>query len=61
LRYEPSIRRVPTNTAVASIQQHLADGLAAETLFVRDGSFRTSAAVQRTDGFFAAILERPRS
>jgi len=58
LRSEPSIRNVPSSVAAERLQPQLAEGLDATTLFASDGFFRTSPALQHTDGFFAAALER---
>ena len=58
-RDEPSIRPVRASAAAETLQPHLLSGLDARTLFASDGYFRTSPAMQHTDGFFAAVLERP--
>jgi len=59
LRDEPSIRPVRASAAAETLQPHLLSGLDARTLFASDGYSRTSPAMQHTDGFFAAVLERP--
>jgi 16S rRNA (cytosine967-C5)-methyltransferase len=57
LRDQPSIRHVSPGAAATTLQPHLVNGFDAGTLFATDGFFRTSPAVHRTDGFFAALLE----
>ncbi len=42
-----------------ALAPHLAEGVVVEQFFGRDGYFRTSPVHHCTDGFFAAILERP--
>ncbi len=54
-----SIRIVPPSETEALLIPHLAQGMEAGTLFTDDGFFRTSPAVHQTEGFFAAVLERP--
>jgi 16S rRNA (cytosine967-C5)-methyltransferase len=58
LQASPSIRRVPAAEAEQSLAPHLAPGVQAAALFAGDGSFRTSPAIRRTDGFFAALLQK---
>lgn len=52
------IRLVPATEAAQTLAPHLATGISASELFDASGYFRTSPEVQRTDGFFAAIIER---
>ena len=54
----PSIKRVARNEVAKSLAPHLVSGLDARTLVDDEGQFRTSPATQRTDGFFAAVLEK---
>jgi 16S rRNA (cytosine967-C5)-methyltransferase len=54
----PSIRRAPAVDAARTLQPYLSAGVNSATLFTKDGYFRTSPSVHRTDGFFAALLER---
>jgi 16S rRNA (cytosine967-C5)-methyltransferase len=54
----PSIKRVTQDEVAKSLAPHLAPGLDARTLVDNKGQFRTSPAAQRTDGFFAAVLEK---
>jgi len=54
-----SIRRVATRTSHERLRPHLQNSSDLEKLFARDGYFRTSPQEQHTDGFFAALLERP--
>ena len=54
----PSIKPVARDEIAKSLAPHLAPGLDAQTLIDARGQFRTSPAAQRTDGFFAAILEK---
>ena len=55
---EPLIRSVETSTVAQRLRPFLRDPSDLETLFAKDGFFRTSPAEQHTDGFFAAILKR---
>ena len=57
----PSIKPVARDEIAKSLAPHLAPGLDAQTLIDANGQFRTSPAAQRTDGFFAAVLEKTRS
>jgi 16S rRNA (cytosine967-C5)-methyltransferase len=54
----PSIKRVARNEVAKLLAAHLVPGLDARTLVDDKGQFRTSPATQRTDGFFAAVLEK---
>lgn len=58
LQSAAAIRRSPASESVQTLQPHLAPALDAGAFFLNDGYFRTSPALQRTDGFFAAILQR---
>lgn len=50
------LSHVTPTKSVATLGQYLADGIAASSLFDREGFFRTFPGIHRTDGFFAAIL-----
>jgi len=53
----PSIKPVARNEITKSLAPHLIPGIDPQSLFDTLGQFRTSPAAQRTDGFFAAVLE----
>ena len=55
----PSIKPVARDEIAKSLAPHVAPVLDAQTLIDANGEFRTSPAAQRTDGFFAAVLEKP--
>jgi 16S rRNA (cytosine967-C5)-methyltransferase len=57
----PSIKRVARNEVARSIAPHLVSGLDAQTLIDANAQFRTTPPAQRTDGFFAAVLENTES
>ena len=59
LRDTPSIRRVTVHNAARALAPHLASRAEVESLFDAAGNFRTSPADLPTDGFFAAVLEKP--
>jgi len=54
----PTIRRVSSGEILATLKPLVSRGVEAEKLVDADGQFRTSPAEQRTDGFYAAVLER---
>ncbi|HTP43749.1 MAG TPA: 16S rRNA (cytosine(967)-C(5))-methyltransferase RsmB [Candidatus Acidoferrum sp.] len=54
-----SVRRVARAEAVRTIAPHLAPKVDADTLIDSESQFHTSPAENHTDGFFAAILEKP--
>ena len=54
----PSIKSVTRDEIAKSLAPHVVPGLDAQTLIDANGQFRTSPAAQRTDGFFAAVLEK---
>ena len=58
LRTLPAIRRVPSTEVSSALAPHLAAEVDAANLLDAHGYFRTSPASQRTDGFFAALLEK---
>ncbi len=58
LRDTPTVQRVPATEAARTIEPQLMPGIESPTLFAGDGYFRTSASIHRTDGFFAALLEK---
>ena len=58
LKTWPSIRLARASETARTIAAHLAPGLSAEGFVDRDGFFRTWPAAHRTDGFFAAPLEK---
>jgi 16S rRNA (cytosine967-C5)-methyltransferase len=53
-----SIRPVTRDEIAKLLASHLVPGLDPQTLIDANGQFRTSPAMQRTDGFFAAVLEK---
>ncbi len=55
----PSIKPVARDEVAKSLVPHVVPGLDARSLVDATGEFRTSPAAQRTDGFFAAVLEKP--
>ncbi len=57
LRDIPSIKPIPRAEAAQALTPRLASGVDPGTLFGSDGYFRTSPALHRTDGFFAAVLQ----
>lgn len=59
LQASPSVRRVPTSDAARALAPHLAPGMNPASLFSADFCFHTSPAIHHTDGFFAALLEKP--
>jgi 16S rRNA (cytosine967-C5)-methyltransferase len=54
----PSVRSVPASEAARSIEPQLMPGVDPSALFAGNGYFRTSPSTHRTDGFFAALLEK---
>ncbi len=52
------IKRVGRGDVVRTLQPYLAAGVSAASVVDELGQFRTSPAVEHTDGFFAAVLER---
>jgi 16S rRNA (cytosine967-C5)-methyltransferase len=58
LRNSPGIHPVPPADTRRLLAPHLAPEVSASSLFAADGFFRTSPAAHRTDGFFAALLEK---
>lgn len=58
LRSATAIHRVPATELAQALRPHLAPSVDVGALFTNDGYFRTSPAIQHTDGFFAAILRR---
>jgi 16S rRNA (cytosine967-C5)-methyltransferase len=58
LKATPSVRSVPASNAARTLEPHLAPKVESSTLFAADGYFRTFPPAHRTDGFFAALLER---
>jgi 16S rRNA (cytosine967-C5)-methyltransferase len=57
LRDMPSTKRIPRAEAAQALTPRLAPGVDPDALFGSDGYFRTSPALHRTDGFFAAVLQ----
>jgi 16S rRNA (cytosine967-C5)-methyltransferase len=55
----PSLKRVARDEVAKSLMPHLAPSIDPQNLIDADSQFRTSPAEQGTDGFFAAILEKP--
>jgi 16S rRNA (cytosine967-C5)-methyltransferase len=56
LARHPEVRRL---AGLGELAAHLAENVPAEKLFEASGYFRTFPPENHTDGFFAAILERP--
>jgi 16S rRNA (cytosine967-C5)-methyltransferase len=54
----PSVRAIPPAEAQQTLAPHLAPGINPSSFFAPDGFFRTSPATHRTDGFFAALIEK---
>jgi len=54
----PSIKPVARDEVAKSLAPHVVPNLDAHSLIDANGEFRTSPAAQRTDGFFAAVLEK---
>jgi 16S rRNA (cytosine967-C5)-methyltransferase len=52
------VRLVRADDSKKLLSPRLAPGISADTLFDSEGFFRTSPAIHRTDGFFAAVLEK---
>jgi 16S rRNA (cytosine967-C5)-methyltransferase len=53
------LRQVTSDSAAVSLKDHLIPGVDARELFDAEAQFRTVPGERATDGFFAAILERP--
>jgi 16S rRNA (cytosine967-C5)-methyltransferase len=58
LKATPSVRSVPPSEAARALEPLLAPKVESSTLFAADGYFRTFPPAHRTDGFFAALLEK---
>jgi 16S rRNA (cytosine967-C5)-methyltransferase len=58
LKERAGFSRVAEGRVTDSLRGRLAEGVDANSLFDGDGYFRTAPHTQRTDGFFAAIIER---
>jgi 16S rRNA C967 or C1407 C5-methylase (RsmB/RsmF family) len=56
-----SIKPVTRDEVAKSLVPHLVHGLDAQALIDANAQFRTTPAAQRTDGFFAAVLENTES
>ena len=56
---EQAPRLVPQNCLADEMSPHLAPGIDAASLFDPSGYFRTIPGARPTDGFFAAVLEKP--
>ncbi len=54
----PSIRRVPAGDVARTLEAYLSASVESSALLTEGGYFRTSPSVHRTDGFFAALLEK---
>jgi 16S rRNA (cytosine967-C5)-methyltransferase len=61
LKFRGDVSRVDRGTAVEPLRGLLAEGVDGESLFGSDGYFRTSSNEHATDGFFAAIIDRPKA
>ncbi|MFY9730505.1 MAG: 16S rRNA (cytosine(967)-C(5))-methyltransferase RsmB [Candidatus Acidiferrales bacterium] len=55
----PSIKRVTQDEIAKLLAPHLIPGIDPQNLIDANGQFRTSPGAHHTDGFFAAILEKP--
>jgi 16S rRNA (cytosine967-C5)-methyltransferase len=53
-----SLRRVAASQLCRTVVSHLAPGVSGSSLFDSLGQFHTSPAIQHTDGFFAAAVEK---
>jgi 16S rRNA (cytosine967-C5)-methyltransferase len=58
LRTTGGFQRDTTNEEVRGLKDKLVPGFKAESLFDRDGYFRTTPSALETDGFFAAVMKR---
>jgi 16S rRNA (cytosine967-C5)-methyltransferase len=58
LNSSSTIRAVGAAEAARTLAPHLAPHVEAGELFAADGFFRTAPSAHRTDGFFAALLEK---
>ena len=58
LRSTNGFQRDITTEAMRGLRDKLIPGFNAESLFDRDGYFRTTPSALATDGFFAAIISR---
>jgi 16S rRNA (cytosine967-C5)-methyltransferase len=58
LRDTPTVRSVSANEAARTLEPQLMREVESSGLFAGDGYFRTSPSTHRTDGFFAALLEK---
>jgi 16S rRNA (cytosine967-C5)-methyltransferase len=54
----PLVKRVARDGVAKSLAPHLISGIDPQNLFDANGEFRTSPGAHRTDGFFAAVLEK---
>jgi 16S rRNA (cytosine967-C5)-methyltransferase len=54
----PPVKPVARDEVAKSLAPHVLPNLDAHSLIDANGEFRTSPAAQRTDGFFAAVLEK---
>jgi 16S rRNA (cytosine967-C5)-methyltransferase len=50
------IQRLPREIPMRELAEHVEAGVDVATLFARDGYFRASTPIHRTDGFFASIF-----
>ncbi len=55
----PSIKRVTQDEIAKVLDPHLIPGIDPQNLIDAVGQFRTSPTAHQTDGFFAAVLEKP--
>lgn len=58
LRDTKALQRDTTNKAPSTLSDKLLPGVKAESLFDRDGYFRTTPGALETDGFFAAVISK---
>jgi 16S rRNA (cytosine967-C5)-methyltransferase len=61
LKSRGDVARVERGTAIGLVRGLLAEGVEGESLFGTDGYFRAWPTAHATDGFFAAIIERPKA
>src|ERR1700690_658843 len=59
LQSSPGVRRVSRENAASALQMPLAANVAPASLFDASSQFRTIPGDNSTDGFFAALLEKP--
>jgi 16S rRNA (cytosine967-C5)-methyltransferase len=53
------LRRIWRTEAARGLERHVVAGVGAQELFDEEGNFRTMPGERGTDGFFAAVVEKP--